>query len=455
MLDADIMLTRAYGWLGRKFYARFPARVGAAQILKEGAWVFVGQALSMLGLLVGMRLLTGHLPTDVFGTVALLMGISTFGANAFCTPIVQAAWRFYPEAQRDGYLGSFQTEIRKVLFPFAAGLTVFMVALGLVYSGWKDVNPLTPILLAALLPVEVYRNVEVAFLSAGRQQRTLAIWNVAEAWTRPLFAVGFALGFAKTSAAVMAGYLVASGGGLAVWRLVRKPASGDKSGGTLEWVRNFRRSLKQYALPLAPLSIVGWINSFSNRYIIGALLGLGPVGIYSAAYGLTSRPFTAPVSILTTTLRPHFMEAWSNGQAARQGRLFAWWIGSTAVIGLLGVGLISLLKQPIANFLLGEEFRVGAVLFPWLAVGAGFNCLAMVFEAKLYAAKKTSWLLGLHSFLAVVAIVTNVVGAVYFGLMGVAYACAVFYFAHFLSTMILTSRLATPAGTASQSEPIP
>lgn len=414
---------------------------GKIQILQEGGWVVLGQLLSILGLLVGMRLLTETLPTAVFGGVALLIGISNLGAGVFCAPIVQAAWRFYPEAARDGQVHTLEREIRKILFPFVGGLTLLVLTCGCAYALANSLNLWTVVVIAALLPVEVYRNLEGAFLNGARQQRGLAIWNAFEAWARPLLAVWLALVLGKTAAAVLLGYLFATGTGLAAYWLIRKRSKQNLPPPSSGWVTEFRHSLRKYALPLAPLSIVGWINALGDRYIVAGLLGLSPAGIYSAAYGLVSRPFMTSAAMLTTTLRPHYMEAHANGDGGRARRLFAYWIVAATLVGLLGVALITLLKQPVANLLLGGEFRGSVALFPWLALGSAFYSLANVYEARLYAAKKTPWMLGLHSTLAVVSVATNVTGALLFGLLGVALACPVYYLVHLLLAMILTKRL--------------
>ena len=45
------------------------------RILGETAWVFFGQGMSVLATLVGLRLITELVAPDVYGTVALALGI--------------------------------------------------------------------------------------------------------------------------------------------------------------------------------------------------------------------------------------------------------------------------------------------------------------------------------------------------------------------------------------------
>ena len=80
-------------------------------IIKEGSWVFIGQILTALAALVGIRLITEFVPPKVYGSVTLLIGITTLGRNLFCTPLLQACYRFYPDAERYKSI----SELRKII----------------------------------------------------------------------------------------------------------------------------------------------------------------------------------------------------------------------------------------------------------------------------------------------------------------------------------------------------
>ena len=55
----------------------------------EVAWVVIGQVGVALAMLIGVRLLTEFLSPDVYGTLALLMGLMALGRGLFCQPVLQ------------------------------------------------------------------------------------------------------------------------------------------------------------------------------------------------------------------------------------------------------------------------------------------------------------------------------------------------------------------------------
>ncbi len=73
------------------------------QILKEGTWVFRGEIATAFAVLVGVRLLTEFLPSDVYGSISLILGITALGHSIYTYPLLHAysglsgtSLRFYP-----------------------------------------------------------------------------------------------------------------------------------------------------------------------------------------------------------------------------------------------------------------------------------------------------------------------------------------------------------------------
>src|SRR5258707_119364 len=66
-------------------------------LISDGAWVMLGQVISALGTLVGVRLLTEVLSREQFGLFVLSVGIVYLAQGMFCTPILQAFLRFFPD----------------------------------------------------------------------------------------------------------------------------------------------------------------------------------------------------------------------------------------------------------------------------------------------------------------------------------------------------------------------
>jgi len=99
--------------------------------------------------------------------------------------------------------------------------------------------------------------------------------------------------FGATSISVLSGYLIATILILTFLYILPIHRVGTEQANTPPInIATFKQDIWQYALPLIPLAIVGWISTFSDRYIIGALVNVEQVGIYAVAYSLMSLPFT-------------------------------------------------------------------------------------------------------------------------------------------------------------------
>jgi O-antigen/teichoic acid export membrane protein len=195
-------------------------------------------------------------------------------------------------------------------------------------------------------------------------------------------------------------------------------------------------------MPLAPLALVAWLTATSDRYIIGGLAGLGQAGVYSAAYGLTSMPITMAAYIIMQTLRPVYDQAVAQKDERMAKRTFRIWLLTTMSICALVFVSITLLRDWIVALLLAEQYRSTAPLLPWLAAGFTFLSVAYVFEWTLYAYKRTRLVLLGQSIAAVSSLAVAIPMIVFWGLMGAAVACSVYY-AIYLIIMFALSWLVT------------
>ncbi|MDB6011901.1 MAG: hypothetical protein JWL65_4151, partial [Gammaproteobacteria bacterium] len=64
--------------------------------LTDALWVISGTALSAVGTLVGIRVLTQYLAPAAYGAVSLALGLSTLAISLVATPLTQAAIHYYP-----------------------------------------------------------------------------------------------------------------------------------------------------------------------------------------------------------------------------------------------------------------------------------------------------------------------------------------------------------------------
>jgi len=416
------------------------------RLLKEVAWSGFGKIAAALGMLVGIRLLTEIVPKEIYGTVSLLIGLITLGNNLFAAPLLQAAQRFYPEVVLSCGVPCLRYLIVDILKWSVGALVCLTLLGGAVYIRFKTISYMVFPVLAALLSVQIMRNLETSLMTAARRQKGVAIWDTAEAWAKPVLAVVLVFLLGATPQSVLLGYFIAVGGILLCFNLLPIQAEGknvpNKPG---EPDSKLLSNIRSYVIPFIPLAIVGWTISLSDRYIIGGLLGMADVGIYTASYGLISTPFLITGSAICQALRPLYFQSVSSKNKSLENKMFLIWFTATSSICLFGVVAIYHLRHWIAVCLLAREYRSGTLLMPWIAAGIGFQVISQIFENILFAYKRTGLVLLVHSVGAIVCVVSVVFLISRFGLVGAAVACPVYYSSMLIISTIL-ARLIRKAG---------
>jgi O-antigen/teichoic acid export membrane protein len=408
------------------------------QLLGEGAWVVFGQAVSAAAMFIGTRMLTEFVAPSVFGAVSLLVGVVTFGTATFCVPQLHAASRFYPELAPKGQVLALRRTIGHSL-RWTTGLLVVLVLIGgAVVAAFSAVSYWAFVLLAGLLVSEVFRTLETNILSAARRQREYAIWTATENCFRPFLAVIFVWLLGAKPQSILLGYLLATLGILALYHI-----RFERRDSTDELCRPIDRSklsiqVWQYALPLMPLALVSWITSLGDRYLIGGTLGLEAVGLYAAAYGLTSRLLsTFPGAFLLLTLRPIYFQAASENNRELERKALRIWFAALVTLSLLLVLVVTVTGKVVVEWLLAPSYHSCWTLMPILAAGFAMMGWSQVFNTVSLAHKNSKNVLYSESGAAAVMVVCIVPATISLGLAGAALATCMSYFVQLILSYLL------------------
>lgn len=414
------------------------------EILRGGTWVVFGQATVGVATVLGTRILTGLANPAVFGTLSLLLGVSALGQSLFALPFLHAAIRFFPDLSRRDHLGSLRFVLRRYLTWSSFSLAGLFLVLGVSSSFTKlHITYWSVVLLAGLLVVEVWRGGETSLLAAAGRQREYSLWNSVDAILRPSLAVAAIVLIGSTPEAILLGYLVAVVCSCSFFSILfRAPSSGRR--GDISDESRLSKAILSYAGPLIPLGLMSWISNLGSRYVIGAMLGTAPVGMYSATFGLVSAPFLQIQGMVELTLRPAYYEAVSRGEDLREASIIRFWLATVAILCFVTVVLIFVFREGLATLLLAKEYREGADLMPWVAGGYAMLAISYVFARKCYAYGKTGWVV-LIEFIGAFSTIVSAIPLVHFlGIKGVAIAVPI-AFAMQLLASIVAYRLLTKA----------
>ncbi|MCX7902538.1 MAG: lipopolysaccharide biosynthesis protein [Burkholderiaceae bacterium] len=427
-----------------------PRALLGQRLVGEAGWVFVGQALSALGTLVGLRLVTEAVPPSVYGTVALAVGMVALAQGVSAVPLMQAVLRFYPEFESasEGMLLR-RALLRSLRLPAAGSLLVLIAVLAAWLQTTSEESLGVTALCGVLFLVEVARSVELTLLNAKRDQRTMALLVMADAWARPVAAVVMVWLAADSAAAVIGGYLLGAVAPLAIFYLFRRLTV--VAGPTAEEALAAKR-LWTYAKPLVPLPFVGWVSGQADRYLLAAVVGMQPAGIYAALYGLASRPFLMLAAGIELALRQIYYGYVSAGNRVEERRTFWLWLAASLGASLSLLLAIALFHQQIAALLLAAEYRVHSALMIWIAAGYVLAAVTQVVERVCYALHDTRGVLLVQGAGAALSVVVALPMIHWFGLEGAAWAVPIYFGAQMVLTLTrarwaLQARQSAPAAT--------
>ncbi len=413
------------------------------RLLKEGVWSTFGKVTTALGSLIGIRLLTEFMPRETYGQLSLLIGLMMLGKNFFTGPLFLAIQRFYPDAALSGTIPTFRHTVVRVLNLLGGILIGLILIGGGLYSRYHAVSFLAFLAIAGCLITKIALRLEVCLLTAARRQKASAICQILEAWCKPAIAVLIVILLGATSQSVLLGYFIATAGIIFIIHYLPMCAEGvDYSKqGTIETDRKLLKNIWVYALPLIPQALVGWIISFSDRYIVGGLLGTADVGLYSVAYGAVGVPFLIAGASLSQTLRPPYYNAVASSDKRIEKKMLRAWLLATLLVSILGVIAVYGLRHCIASIVLAEQYRSSVLLMPWIAGGMGLQIIAQVYDNVFLAHKETKLVLISQVIGAVICLISVFLLTVKFGLLGTAIACPVYFFALVIVKILLMARV--------------
>jgi O-antigen/teichoic acid export membrane protein len=192
----------------------------------------------------------------------------------------------------------------------------------------------------------------------------------------------------------------------------------------------------KFGLPLVPATLLGWITSSSDRYLIGFFSSSQMVGIYSAAYniGMMIGFFGAPLQII---LFPTISKLYEEGKEREMKTYLAYSLKYFLLFAIPSICGLTILSKQILLIMTRPEFVAqGSLVLPIVAVGALFSGLyGAIFAWILIVAKRTRLIFVLVSFSAIINLFLNILFIPVYGILAAAITTLIAYFILLLLTV--------------------
>lgn len=162
------------------------------------------------------------------------------------------------------------------------------------------------------------------------------------------------------------------------------------------------REYLQFSLPLTPNVLIRWVTESSDRYMVTYFLGLGSVGVYSAAYSIGNliQLFVNP---LQTILFPELSKLFDNNKMDEVSIYMSHSLRYFLIIAIPAVFGLSALAKPLIAVLTTPDFISGWFVIPIIAFAGLMAGIFQIFVNTMFLIKETKP----ATYINIIAAVTN------------------------------------------------
>lgn len=401
--------------------------------VSDALWVVGAQAISMVALLLGTRLITEMLGPSDYGMVSLIVGGGALALNVFFNPVKQSLERFLPLAIKDGcsielleFLGVLSRKVVVVFFVLA--LLFFPLVLVFYKENW-----LAFVIGGFLVYAYQRRDFEISLLISSLRHRNASLMSAADAILRPACAVLTLYYVARTPEGVLVGYALSAMlvSLLAAWLVgkVKADFNNDRLPECIdnEYLKNFKLQIRQYAIPLVPLALFSWVTSTADRFFVSAMLGMADVGVYAVAYSVLYQCFWNGHVVLLKIFRPKYFSMVEKEDKKASASIYKKWflvaLGSMFFADII----LFIMSEDIVRVLFSKEYSRAGALLPFMAVAFTFNVCTGLVQQIAFARKNSRLVTKVRALGALFALIITPCLLYLFGFTGVGYSMIAYF----------------------------
>lgn len=360
---------------------------------------------------------------QVMVTLALIACLSTLNLPASLSRFLAA------EKDRDVIReGFFSVLFTGLGFSLLIGLVLFLLSQIFAASLFHDPGSFRIVQLTALIvPFWAMEAVYLGFFRAFREMKTYSFMLIARNFMELALISYFVFSGYSVFGAVLS-LLIARVVVDAVLLFLIINRIGIK------WPRFSR--LRQYlgfGMPLIPGMLSSWVINSSDRYVIGILLGVTPVGIYAAGYGIgyVIMYFAAPLAVV---LLPTLSRLYDENRIEEVKTHLSYSLKYFLMLAIPSVLGLTVLARPLLRVLSTPEFvPEGSLVLPLIALSYLLFGTYVIFSQVHLLMKRTKILGILWGGAALLNVTLNVILV---PLFGVTAAAAATLFCYTLVTVI-------------------
>ena len=183
----------------------------------------------------------------------------------------------------------------------------------------------------------------------------------------------------------------------------------------------------QFSLPLTPSALVRWVTESSDRYLVTYFLGLGSMGVYSAAYSIGSliQLFVSPLQLI---LLPELSKLFDEDKTDQVRTYLSHSLRYFLLITIPAVFGLSALAKPLLGIFTTQDFLSGWSVIPIIALSGLLVGIFQIFVNIMLLVKETKSATYINVIAAVSNVILNFLLIPSIGIIGAALSTLISYF---------------------------
>jgi O-antigen/teichoic acid export membrane protein len=410
-------------------------------------WVGLGQALSVIGGLVGVRLLTDLLAPDIYGELTLGLTAAAFSNQIIYGPLANSFLRFFAPAkeanQLSQYFEGIKTILTKTMFVIVGiFIPIFVFSLVIGYGKWIP-------LLALSLILSVLIGCNLSFdtiQNAARQRPVVALHQGAGQWLKFIVAVILINILGSFSTIALLGFIFSAAtifvSQCYFFRRIIAPLINERRLFSFSMNNNdWSRKMYSYAWPFSTFGLFTWALLSSDRWALQLFTSTSEVGLYSVLFQLGYLPMVLMSTLLTQIVLPViFSKAGDGTDSTRTNAAYKMNVKLTVasfVLAMVVSAVTYFYHKQIFSYLVAPAYRHISMLLPFMTLASGLFMTAETAALFLTINLDTRILIKPKIVTAILGILFNLIGAYLFGIRGIVFACIGFAILYFLWISLL------------------
>lgn len=414
------------------------------RLATEGAWIVFGQAATVVGALVGVRLLTELLDPSAYGELGLGMTAAALINQVILGPLSNGATRFYSSALEQADVSGYLAGVRHLLLRAAGiiGLILLVALAGLLVTDRASLIGITVAVVIFVL-ISGCNSILSGIQNAARQRSVVALHQAAETWARFLLAAAFIQTLHATSVIAAWGYV--AGSTLiffSQYGYFRKTVYVCRaSDARTDW----QDKMWKYSWPFGAWGVFTGLQIASDRWALGHFATTQEVGFYVVLYQLGYYPISMATGMAMQFLAPILYERVGDAQDNRRNEnayKITWLLTAGALALTCFISLFAFaFNRQIFSIFVAAEYGSVSNLLPWMILSGGIFAAGQTITLNLMSLMKTETMMRAKILTALLGVILNCAGAYWYGTVGVVLAGVAFSLSYLVWMAILSRQL--------------